>query len=167
MRIQKYARAQKRTVPATKFTCSKPLHAIQNIECAAFMQPSALTLTKPQKKTNVCLKFETLGSLGPCGQNKVAKLHFMTKSRLWTKQGRRQKLRSGSSFSQIDQIPEKRGCVYLNLVRLLPPSILRRFRSCMRDLQTISNWPLSGQAGTELFRIALKSQNTSFKGQVF
>ena len=55
MRIQKSARAQKRMV----------LRVIQSIEGAAFIQPSALTLTKPQKKTNACLKFETLRSQGP------------------------------------------------------------------------------------------------------
>ena len=128
------------------------------------MQPCALTLAKHQKKTNI---WPVLGLQGPWGQNKVATLQFMTKSRLLTKQGRRQKPWSGSPFSKIVQIPEKRGCVYSNLVRLLPPSILRRFRSCTPDLQTISDWPLSGQTGTKLFRIALKAQNTSFKGQVF
>ena len=62
----------------------KPLRVIQSIEGAAFCQPCALTLTKPQKKTNAMffLKLETWGFQDPCGQNKVARPHFMTKSRL-------------------------------------------------------------------------------------
>ena len=59
----------------------EPLCVIQSIEGAAFMQPCALTLIlKPQKKNNVWPKVLNLGFLGPCGQNKVATLHFMTKS---------------------------------------------------------------------------------------
>ena len=60
MRIQNYGSAHKRIVPATKFTCSNPLRVIKSIEGAAFMQPCALTLTKPQTKTNVWPKVRNL-----------------------------------------------------------------------------------------------------------
>ena len=94
MSIQKYARAQKQTVPASKFTYSRAslrdtkywgrsLHATM---CAD------LNYWSPRRKPMFDLKFEIWGFLGPCGQNKVATLHFMTKSRIWTKQRRRQNL---------------------------------------------------------------------------
>ena len=50
----------------------KPLRVIQSIEGAAVYQPCALTLTKPQKKTNAMfyLKFETWGFKAPVAKTK-------------------------------------------------------------------------------------------------
>ena len=81
MSIQKYARAQKQTVPASKFTYSRAslrdtkywgrsLHATM---CAD------LNYWSPRRKPMFDLKFEIWGFLGPCGQNKVATLHFYDK----------------------------------------------------------------------------------------